>query len=126
MNSVDFFDRMFKTALIYGMTSQEFWFGNPQDYFVYQDAFAEKKKNQHEEDDIRAWLYGQYNLLAFRQSMSEAFAKKGSSHKNIFPEKPFSIKEEKNTLRKKKEEDGKSLAIKILAMARSLGGVIQK
>lgn len=126
MDAVGFFDRMFKTALIYGMTSQEFWFGNPQDYFVYQDAFAEKKKNQHDEDDIRAWSYGQYNLLAFRQAMSEAFAKKGSSHKKIFPEKPFSIKEVKNARRKKKEEDGKSLAMKILAMARNLGGVIQK
>ena len=115
---------MFKTALIYGMTSQEFWFGNPQDYFVYQDAFAEKKKEQHNEDDIRAWAYARYNLFAFSQVINDGFGKKGS-HKKIFPKQPFTFKEIKKTATNKKDDDGKSLAIKILAMAKRVGGVIQ-
>lgn len=116
---------MFKSALIYGMSSQEFWFGNPQDYFVYQDAFAEQKRLQHDEDDIRAWIYGKYNLLALRQSLSETLGKKGGSGKKYFPDKPDSIKERKNTP-KKNDDDGKSLAIKVLAMAKRLGGTVEK
>ena len=115
---------MFKTALIYGMTSQEFWFGNPQDYFVYQDAFAEKKKEQHNEDDIRAWAYARYNMFAFSQVISDGFGKKGA-HKKIFPEQPFSFKEIKKNNAAKAQPDGKTLAIKILAMAKRVGGVVQ-
>lgn len=121
---VAFFDKMFKFALIYGMTSQEFWFGNPQDYFVYQDAFADKKKEQHNEYDIRAWSIGRYNLLAFSQVMSDNFGKKGS-RKRIFPERPYTVNEIKSSPKKGKE-DGKSLAIRILAMAKRLGGTVEK
>lgn len=87
---------MFKCALIYGMTSEEFWFGNPQDYFVYQDAFAEKEKKRIKESDILAWQFGRYNLLAFSQVYANAFGKKGT-RKKIFPQKPESIKEEINS-----------------------------
>lgn len=117
---------MFKYALIYGMSSQEFWFGNPQDYFVYQDAFAEKMKQKHDEYDVVAWLNGRYNLEAFAQVMSDAFKKKGSSHKKIFPEQPYSVKDKKKHNKDKTQDDGgKSLAIKILAMAKRLGGVVK-
>lgn len=70
------------------MTSQEFWFSNPQDYFVYQDAFAEREKNKHDEIDIMAWQFGKYNLLALSQSLSNFSGKK---HKNIFPQKPITM-----------------------------------
>lgn len=73
------------------MTSQEFWFGNPQDYFVYQDAFAERRQREHEEADIVAWMHGHYELLAFSQVMSQVMATKKSASKRIFPDKPFSI-----------------------------------
>lgn len=87
---------MFKWALIYGMTSQEFWFGNPQDYFVYQDAFVAKQKLEHDEVDIVAWMYGKYNLLAFSQVYNNAFSK---NSKEIYPKEPMSI-----TSKNKKEE----------------------
>lgn len=79
---------MFKCALLYGMTSEEFWFGDPQDYFVYQDAFAERQTIDHDEMDIRAWMFGRYNMLAFAQAYADAWGKKGK-HKKIFPDKPL-------------------------------------
>ena len=114
---------MFKAALIYGMTSQEFWFGNPQDYFVYQDAFAEKKQQYYNENDVNAWMNAKYNLYAFAQVMSDSFGKKGS-HKEIFPKEPFSMKDKKNRAAENKQADGKTLALKILAMAKRVGGVV--
>ena len=125
MDIVSLYDKMFKYALIYGMTSQEFWFGNPQDYFVYQDAFAEKIKQKHDEYDIVAWLNGRYNLEAFSQVMSDSFKKKGASRKKIFPEQPYSVKDKKKVKKDTPPKDGgKSLAIKILAMAKRLGGTV--
>lgn len=93
---------MFKFALIYGMSSDDFWFGNPQDYFVFQDAFAEKAKNRHNEIDITAWTYASYNLKAFAQVYADAWG--GKSHKDIFPSEPYSIKHiKKRTPRNAKE-----------------------
>lgn len=86
---------MFKCALIYGMTSEEFWFGNPQDYFVYQDAFAEREKKRYKDYDILSWQIGNYCCSAFRQVYSEAWGKK-TNKKKFFPEKPISLKENKN------------------------------
>lgn len=71
------------------MTSHEFWFGNPQDYFVYQDAFADKERKQHDEIDVIAWRFGYYGMLAYRQVQSEVW---GKGHKEIFPDEPISIK----------------------------------
>lgn len=84
-----------KFALIYGMDSEEFWFGNPQEYFVYLDAFAKKKQMEHDEMDTIGWLFGRYNLLAFSQVYSNAWG--GKTHKEIFPREPISFKSTKNT-----------------------------
>lgn len=89
---------MFECALIYGMSSEEFWFGNPQDYFVYQDAFCRKERNRHDEQDILAWSYARYNLLSFRQVMAESLSK---TKRKLFPEKPFSLQEQKDNMLEK-------------------------
>lgn len=102
---------MFKCALLYGMTSQEFWFGNPQDFFVYQDAFAEKEKQRYNDADIMAWRYAYYNMLAFAQVYSNAFGKKGQ-RKSIFPKEPIVVKEEQKNKTKQNPLYAKFLAIK--------------
>lgn len=79
---------MFKYALIYGMSSDEFWYGNPQDYFVYEDAFAEKQKLRHDELDVLSWLSGKYNMVAFAQAYSNAWSKQ---KKDIYPKKPLTF-----------------------------------
>ena len=70
---------MFKYALLYGMSSTEFWFGDPQDYFVYQDAFVDKVKKKHDEDDIRAWLFG----FSLPTSYVRSLGQERSKQKNI-------------------------------------------
>lgn len=80
---------MFQCALSYGMTSEEFWFGHPQHYFVYQDAFADKEKKRHDEIDVIAWIFGRYDMKAFAQVYANSWSKK---KQNIYPEQPESIK----------------------------------
>lgn len=82
------------------MTSEEFWFGNPQDYFVYQDAFAEKTKMEHDLQDAIAWIQGRYNLLAFSEVAGAILCKKGQKPKKVYPEEPFSVKLEREKNKK--------------------------
>jgi hypothetical protein len=53
-------DEQFKRSIIYGMPYDLFWFGDPQDYFVYADAYNEKQK----EKDVLNWQLGQYIQFA--------------------------------------------------------------
>lgn len=94
------FDRLYKYALIYGMTPEHFWFGDPQDYFVFQDAFAETEKKKWEEIDMTAWTFGLYEMLAYRQVQSEVWGKR---KQEIFPKEP-------NGVKARKEEQNKKLA----------------
>lgn len=82
------------------MPSVEFWFGDPQDYFVYQDAFADEVKRQHDEADIIAWTNASYELMALRQALSEFFGKRGSN-KRYFPEEPNSLTKRKESVKTK-------------------------
>ena len=37
---------MFEQALIFGMTPQDFWQGNPQDFYVYANAYIKERTNE--------------------------------------------------------------------------------
>lgn len=77
-------DEQFKRSIVYGMPYDLFWFGDPQDYFVYADAYNEKQK----EKDVLNWQLGQYITLAIGVWI-------GKNSK--FPDKPmfFAHEEEK-------------------------------
>lgn len=74
---------MKKNALRIGMSLEEFWHGNPQDFYIYLDAYIEKREEEKELEDYRAWKHNIYTLKALQQVM----AKNGSA--GIFPKKPF-------------------------------------
>lgn len=47
---------LFEYALFYGMTSDEYWYGDPSLFFSYQNAFERKQ----EYDLMMAWKQGDY------------------------------------------------------------------
>lgn len=76
------------------MSSEEFWFGNPQHYFVYQDAYIEKKKTAFKEMDSNNWSLGGYIHYALQDVIGALFSK---SAKKNYPKEPLHvIKEKKN------------------------------
>lgn len=81
---------MKKTALRIGMTLQEFWYGNPQDYYIYLDAYIDKKEEERQEEDYKAWQHNIYTLKAVQQAMS-------TKNNAVYPKKPF-YKAEKSQL----------------------------
>lgn len=77
---------MKRNALLFNMSLNEFWYGNPQDFYVYADNYETQIRKQ----DYNAWLNGLYNLFAYRQALSEALSK---CPKQIFPKEAFTEKQ---------------------------------
>lgn len=72
------------------MTPERFWDGDPDDFWVYWDAYEMAKKEQRIEDNVRAFNQGQYFLLALAQTLQ--FSK---HPKRIFPKEPLGLKSNK-------------------------------
>ncbi len=68
----EYYNDMFKNALKYGMSSNEFWYGtNYKDYFLYEEAYYERL---HETSHIQ----GYYNYISLTTALGNAFRQKGS------------------------------------------------
>lgn len=75
-----YYSILFKNALKYGMTKQQFWYEDYNDYFIYEEAYQERL---HEEKHIQ----GYYNCIAFNTVLSNAFAdKKKGDRPQSYPE----------------------------------------
>lgn len=85
------------------MSAEEFWFGDPQQYFVYQRAFAREQKRIHDELDIIGWSFARYNMWGWSQTYENAWG--GNTHKEIFPREPLTVKE--STMKKAKPKNAK-------------------
>ena len=83
------------------MTPQQFWEDDPADMWAYWDAYEQRKKQEAEEDNVRAFNQGQYFLCALAQCLQ--FTK---SPKQIYPKKPFPLgKDNKTEISKKEKEE---------------------
>lgn len=50
------FELQFKNSIRYGMSYEQFWFDDPQLYYIYEDVYIDKLK----EKDLFNWQLGQY------------------------------------------------------------------
>ena len=69
--------------MAYGMTYDEFWFGEP----IIAKFYAEKHKLLRKQENERMWVNGMYTLNALQVAINNAFDK----HKIKYIEKPFDI-----------------------------------
>lgn len=100
----DYYKQLLKNALKYGMSSNEFWYGETYtDYFLYEEAYYERL---HEEKHIQ----GYYNFIAFNVILSNAFIDKKKGNKplsypdmNIYQESKKKLKIDKNNGFKKEK-----------------------
>ena len=86
---------MKKNAFRMGLSMEEFWFDNPQNYFLRLDVYNEESKKHVDELDYLAWRTAYYTMLGTQQSLA---VKRCS----IFPKEPYMLKE-----RQKEENDKK-------------------
>lgn len=72
-----YYNEIFKNALKYGMSKEDFWNGADwKDYFIYEEAYLERL---HEQTHIQ----GYYNFIAFSTVMSNAFMDKNKGNKPL-------------------------------------------
>lgn len=93
---------MCPTYIAYGMTYEQYWYGDPWMTRAYAQAYLLKRKIENE----NAWILGAYMANAFGTVIANAFGKKKTDYLekplNIFPkteaEKKAEIREEKRKL----------------------------
>lgn len=73
-------------AIRFGMTYEQFWYEEPEMFWVYLEAYEQEQKARFEYDNSVAFLQGQYFMLAIAQCLQ--FSK---HPKKIYPKKPFNV-----------------------------------
>lgn len=91
---------MQKNALIFGMSLDDFWYGNPLLFYLYRDAYIQKRKDSDYIADSFAYQQGFYYLRALRQVMRECNINKNSTEQYTYPKEPL--------LRAVRRDEGKS------------------
>lgn len=82
------FELQFKNSIRYGMTYDQFWFGEPQLYYIYEEAYKDQMEDRLKEKDVLNWQFGIYLDYAIGHWLG----------KNVkYPDKPlfFAKQEEK-------------------------------
>ena len=83
MSATEIFEKLCPVYIVYGMTWEQFWFGDPYMAKAYREAYMLKRKVSNEE----AWIAGLYNYNGFGAVLSTAFSKREQK----YVEKPFDI-----------------------------------
>lgn len=73
-----FTEELFPLALMYGMTSQEFWYGDPALMWSYRIFYENKLKVDRDTSNQLAWLQGLYIYDGVSKAIVNAFGGKGS------------------------------------------------
>ena len=69
--------------MLYGMTYEQYWFGDPWMAKAYKEKHLLERKQKNEE----MWVNGMYKLSALNVALNNAFNK----HKIDYVKKPFDI-----------------------------------
>lgn len=101
MTYTEYFDMVCPYYMLYGMTYEQFWHGDPWMAKAYKEKHILERKQKNEE----LWVNGMYQLSALNVALHNAFDK----HKIKYLEKPFDIfpkteaeKEEEKMLQRQK------------------------
>ena len=98
----DIFTELCPMYMAYGMTYEQYWYGDPWMVRAFAQAFLLKRKIRNED----AWIQGAYIANAFSTVLSNAFGKKKANYLekplDLFPktegEKQMEIREQRRKL----------------------------
>ena len=68
------------------MTYSQFWYDDPELFWVYLEAYEQEQKARFEYDNSIAFLQGQYFMMAIAQCLQ--FSK---HPKKIYPKQPLNV-----------------------------------
>lgn len=82
----EIFERICPYYMMYGMSYEEYWHGDPWCMKAYHESYLLKQEQQN----TMLWLQGIYFADAFGITLANAFSKKGSPPRK-YMEKPIDI-----------------------------------
>ena len=91
---------MYPDYLMYGMTYDQYWHGDPKLVIYYREAHRLRMKEQNE----ILWLQGQYIHEAFAVVLSNAFANKGTPPKR-YAKKPYPLYQSEQERQAEEDEE---------------------
>ena len=83
--------------MLYGMTYEQFWYGDPWMANAYKEKHNLERRQRNEE----MWINGMYQLNALAVALNNAFNK----HKINYIEKPFDIFPKSQAEQEKEKRD---------------------
>ena len=82
----EIFERLCPRYMMYGMTYEQYWYGDPWSLKAYREAYNLRNRRENE----MHWIEGIYTLNALSVVIGNAFSKKGTPPRK-YPEKPLDI-----------------------------------
>ncbi len=101
------FEGLCPIYMAYGMTYDEFWYGNPERYIAYRKAHELDIRRRNEE----MWLQGLYNFSAFSTALSNIHFDGKQHQPNKYLEKPIELFEKTEEEKKIEAEKAKQKVI---------------
>lgn len=90
---------MFPSAIMFGMSSKEFWEEDPQLYWAYQTFYLKQQEIQFEKDNQYMWLQGMYIYEGVSVALNNAFQKTPRS----YTKEPYNLKAKEESTKTKEE-----------------------
>lgn len=117
----ELFDVECDAALIMGMSYREYWYDEPDIFYVTAKHYKALQEQAAQERDVSAWLTGQYVLSAISVNFAHAFGKAGHP-KPKYPEMPLYVQEHDEQAQiKKRERDMLRSYNNFIAAAQAMG-----
>lgn len=89
-SDLEYFDYLFPSALQFGMSYRQFWYGDAETYWAYRTAFLRNLEMKRELDNFNAWLLGAYIHDSTSKVIYNAFGRENSSSEMLqYMDKPF-------------------------------------
>lgn len=112
------FDEECVTAMMFGMTPEQYYEGDPELFLMYAKLYVKKSKAEFAERDNMAWMIGFYVQDALGVVASHVYGKKGTT-KPTYPEAPVFIEQlDEDAKRRKQERELRKMEANLLAAAR--------
>ena len=102
-----YFNELFPSAIMFGMSSTDFWENDPQLYWAYRTFYLKKQEYDSENIKYSAWLNGNTQSIGTQLAIARTF---GKNQQIEYPEysKMFEdtgeVKETKNLTQEEKNQ----------------------
>ena len=70
-----YFNELFPSAIMFGMSSTDFWENDPQLYWAYRTFYLKKKEYDAEDTKYNAWLNGNTQSVGTQLAIARTFGK---------------------------------------------------